>query len=68
MHGVAINMSAGGIRFAVDSTEETLHVGEAVRLRVCFPSGEETLEHGRVVWSKTFPDGCVVGVQFIQPS
>jgi len=73
MHGVAINVSAGGIRIAIDSVtgstpEEALRVGEAVRLRVCFPSGEETLEHGRVVWSKTFPDGSVVGVQFIQPS
>jgi len=80
MHGVAINVSSGGIRIAIDSVtadsvtadsvtpEEALRVGEAVRLRVSFPSGEETVEHGRIVWSKTFPDGSVVGVQFIQPS
>ena len=60
--GVTINASVGGMRIAVDGC---LRPGDAVLLRLRFPSGKETLERARVVWSRAVRDGQIVGLQFV---
>lgn len=62
--GIAINASAGGMRIALD---EPLAVGDLAVLRVRTDS-RELIEHVRVVWTKPFADGCLVGVEFVSVS
>ena len=60
--GLAINASVGGLRVAVDMGVPVDHV---CTLRVRTAPDHETIEHARVVWSKTQPDGYVMGLEFI---
>jgi len=61
----ALNLSAGGIRVVC---EESLAVGEMVRLRIeADAHGLELAGHGRVVWVKGCPDGYVCGIEFLDP-
>ncbi len=63
-HGLVLNVSGGGLRLMLD---RTLMAGETCVLRVRHGSGDETVEHGRVVWSQPRPDGCIVGLAFVAP-
>jgi hypothetical protein len=60
--GLAINVSAGGIRVAVDAP---LTVGEHCMLKVS--SERVTIEHARVVWVRQMPDGWLAGLEFTLP-
>lgn len=61
----ALNLSAGGIRVI---GEQTLTVGEMVRLRIEGDApGLELAGHGRVVWVKKHRDGFVTGIEFLDP-
>lgn len=62
----ALNLSAGGIRVVC---EQTLSVGEMVRLRIDGDDdqGLDLAGHGRVVWVKGCPDGYVCGIEFLEP-
>ena len=62
--GVSINVSAGGLRVAID---EPVAVGEFCVLRVRTAADRETIEHARVVWTRELPDGFLVGLEFALP-
>lgn len=62
--GVSINVSAGGLRVALD---QPLAIGEVCVLRVRTAANHETIEHARVVWAREQPDGFLVGLQFALP-
>lgn len=60
--GLALNASVGGLRVAVDMG---VPVGEVCTLRVRTAPGHQTVEHAKVVWAQTRPDGYVLGLEFI---
>lgn len=60
-NGVVINVSAGGLRMAV---EQTLQVGDRCSLQIRTPSNSQWTETGRVVWTRQLPDGYLCGVCF----
>ena len=60
--GIVLNASAGGLRVAVDSD---VPVGELCVLNVIFSDDRHSVEHARVVWSQSQPDGCVMGLEFV---
>jgi hypothetical protein len=59
---LAINASVGGIRIAVDMGVPVDHV---CMLRVRTAPEHETIEHAKVVWSRSRPDGYLLGLEFI---
>lgn len=59
--GVAINVSDGGLRVAVDCN---LHAGDECMIRVDAP-GRPERERARVVWSQQLPDGCIAGLEIV---
>jgi len=61
--GLAINASVGGLRVALD---RGVPHGERCTLVVRTAPGHETVEHARVVWSKSQPDGYILGLAFIE--
>lgn len=61
--GMAINASVGGLRVALD-TEVPLN--QVCTLRVRTTSDQETIEHARVVWSQSQPDGYLLGLAFVE--
>ena len=61
--GVVINVSAGGLRMAVDGSME---VGDRCSLDIRTASNSQWMEFGRVVWTRPMPDGCLCGVRFEQ--
>ena len=60
--GLAINVSRGGLRIAVDSG---VPVGHVCELRVQTAQNHGTIEHAKVVWAKAQPDGYILGLEFI---
>ena len=60
--GVALNVSAGGLRIAID---RCLPGDEPVVIKVCLPQGRFSVERARVVWSRKLSDGCVAGLEFL---
>jgi hypothetical protein len=58
--GVTINISNGGLRFAVDCA---LRVGDLCLLVIDGDDGEH-IKRGRVVWTREARDGLIVGLQF----
>lgn len=60
--GLALNASVGGLRVAVDAA---VPVGHLCTLRVRTAPDHETVEHARVVWARTQPDGYVLGLAFV---
>ena len=63
--GVVLIASAGGIRVAVDRSFE---VGELLELAVTFGGDRISEERAEVVWSRSLPDGHVLGLRFVLPS
>ena len=62
--GVSLNVSAGGLRVAIDRPVE---IGEICVIRVRTAADRETIEHARVVWTREQPYGFLVGLQFALP-
>jgi len=61
-YGFAINVSAGGIRIALD---ELVEIGEECELLLRTAPDREWIERARVVWSRELPDGYVYGLEFV---
>ena len=59
---MAINASVGGLRIAVDAAVPVNHV---CTLRVQTAPEHSTVEHAKVVWSRSMPDGYLLGLEFI---
>lgn len=62
--GVSLNVSAGGLRVAID---QRVAVGDVCVLRVRTAADRETIEYARVVWTREQPDGFLVGLEFSLP-
>lgn len=60
--GIALNVSAGGLRVALD---RPMTVGQRCRARIKTSETHEVIELTRIVWSRRQPDGWVVGMQFL---
>ena len=60
--GMAINVSVGGMRVAVDAD---VPLSQTCTLRVKTAPGYESTEHARVVWRSAKPDGYVLGLEFV---
>jgi len=63
-NGVVINASATGLRIAIDKQldKDTVCV---LAIRV---EDNQTIEVGRVAWSREFPDGYLVGISLVEES
>lgn len=59
--GVALNVSDGGIRVALD---EAVPVGDRCHVRLELGGRARTLS-ARVVWTREFPDAVLVGMEFL---
>jgi hypothetical protein len=60
--GVVINASANGLRIAIDKQLEKGTVC-VLAIRV---EDQQTIEVGRVAWSREFPDGFLVGLSLVK--
>lgn len=60
--GVAINASAGGLRVAIDVE---LPQDQTLDIELRFTDERASVERARVVWSKRFRDGFIVGLEFV---
>lgn len=63
--GIALNVSAGGLRVAVD---RPLPVGRECLVQVRPDGGGEVIECARVAWTREQPDGWLVGLEFLPDS
>lgn len=63
--GVVLNVSAGGMRIAID---RPVDVDGRVVARVVTAPGRELFEKARVVWAREFPDGWLIGLEFVEPT
>lgn len=63
VRGFVFNASAGGLRIALD---RPVSVGTKLDLLVRFDTEETTTERGEVVWARELPDGCLVGLRFVE--
>ena len=61
-HGVLFNVSAGGLRFALD---RPLAPGDVIDVEVHLVDDTWTQDRAEVVWCRELPDGWLVGVRFV---
>lgn len=68
--GWALNVSRGGVRCILDTTEakNPVELGEEYDVTVGEDSGAPLTRRGRIVWLQEEPDGVVVGVEFVNLS
>ena len=60
--GVALNLSDGGFRVAVD---QPLTLGESCTAQIETDHPEKSIEQAEVVWVRELPEGWLVGLRFI---
>ena len=61
--GFVFNVSAGGMRIALDAAVE---VGSILELTVRLTDDAHSVETGEVVWCRELPDGWLLGIRFIE--